>query len=234
MKTNYKIPNSNIQTKDVKTLKNQESNTTNNNLENYNELVYKLHKLKMTNPKDINEISKLEFQIIIHESKYNLGNIEKIDASLLALERYQNDLVKENELKANKKRGITIYEDLSYKLYKVKLHNSSSLEKIKKIETKLEQCEKKYELDNIEKIDAKLKAIMKYNENSSKKEENTKRGLTIYEELLKKIYNLKKEEKPNQNKIDNLLLKIKKCSNHYQLTNFDKLEIQIKLLEENN
>lgn len=199
----------------------------------YNELVYQLYCLKMKEPDNIEKISWLELEIMSYVNKYNIANAEKINASLLAIEKYY-DKLKEKELEKSKRRGITIYEDLYYKLYKLKIEKSDSKEKQAKLENKIVDCANKYNLENIEKIDAQMRAIIRYNELSSRKEENKNKGLSIYKDLVVELYNLKQKESKNREKINQIELKMKKCESQYKLNNIDKLDIQLEVLEVNN
>lgn len=212
----------------IRKLPNKDKEELEDKLIIYNELVYELYKLKLDNPNNLEEISKKEIEILEYREKYNIENIDKIEASLLAITRYYEEIEKEKEIKSIKRRGITIYEDLYYKLYKLKMNGNENFEKQKKLEKKISDCDSKYNLDSIEKIEAKINAIVKYNDALMLKEENKKRGLELYHELVVELYNLKYG---NINEIES---KLRKCSNKYNLSNLDKIEIQLKVLEENS
>jgi len=143
-----------------------------NILSKYNDLVYKLYKLKMTSPNNLEEIKKLEYKITTYASEFNLSNIEKIDATLFAVEKYYDEFKNEEENRTKKRRGLTIYKDLSYKLHKTKLDNPSDLPKIKKLEEKIKECKEKYQLTPIEQVDIKIEVLQKYEELLLKREEN--------------------------------------------------------------
>jgi len=194
----------------------------------YNELVYELYKLKINNSDNLEEISRKEIEILEYINKYNIKNIDKIEANLLAITRYYDELENGEVVQLDKKRGITIYEDLYYKLYKLKMNGNGNVERQKKLEKKISDCSSKYNLDSIEKIEAKIRAIVKYNNALALKEENKKRGLELYQELVVELHNLKYG---NINEIES---KLRKCSNKYNLSNLEKIEIQLKVLEENS
>lgn len=203
-------------------------------IEDYKKLTYDLHKLRMTNKESLEEISILEFKLLELSKKYNIGNIEKIDANIYAIEKYHEELTSKDQLINSKNRGISIYEDLNYKLFKQKAKFPINLEKIKKLEEKIKECLTKYNLEEIDKIDAQIRVIKKYSEKLEKKDEDKKVGLNTYEHLISDLYNLKKDELKNRNKIDDITNQIKKCSTKYNLSNLDKLNIQFKILEQIN
>lgn len=203
-------------------------------IEDYKKLTYDLYKLRMTNKESLEEISILEFKLLELSKKYNIGNIEKIDANIYAIEKYHEELTSKDQLINSKNRGISIYEDLNYKLFKQKAKFPINLEKIKKLEEKIKECLTKYNLEEIDKIDAQIRVIKKYSEKLEKKDEDKKVGLNTYEHLISDLYNLKKDELKNRNKIDDITNQIKKCSTKYNLSNLDKLNIQFKILEQIN
>ena len=185
----------------------------------------------MTSPNNTEEINKLEYKITTYASEFNLSNIEKIDATLFAVEKYYDEFKNEEENKTKKRRGQTIYKDLSYKLHKTKLENPSDLSKIKKLEEKIKLCKEKYELTPIEQVDIKIEVLQKYEELLLKREENKKYGLNKYKELLTELHSLKKKGQ-DTSKINDIEVKLKQCSKEYNLTNIDKIDIQFQLLEE--
>lgn len=207
-------------------------NTNEFSIEEYNQLVSDLYKLKITNPNDLEHISKLEFQIKELEKNNNIKNTDKIDAILASLENYYSEIKQEEPLSLDKRRGLYIYEDLSYKLHKLVNTNPINQDKLKKIEQKLDECQEKYHLSELEKIDAKIKALEKYEEQVFRNEENKNIGLNTYKNLIKELNNLKETNLRNIERITQIESKIRKCANQYNLNNLDKISIQLNILEE--
>lgn len=197
----------------------------------YYDLAYRLFKLKVSGEKELEEISKLEFEMMEYANKYNLGNVEKIDASLVALERYSNEMKGKENLVIDKNKGLSIYQDLVYKLYKLKKNDPSDFVKINKLEDKIKFCKNKYQLSDIELIDANLVALERFGYVSSR--DNKNKGLSIYESLISRLYSLRKEEDVNSDEINDIEGKIIKCSNEYKLSNIEKINMQFKILENN-
>lgn len=206
--------------------------TKENYLYTYNELIYHLYRLKLKDSNDLETISKLEFKVSEYECEFNIKSTEKIDSILSALEKYYEEIKQEETISLIKRRGLYIYEDLSFKLHKLKNNTPLNNEKIKKLEQKLTECQNKYALSELEQIDAKIKSLEKYNELLIKQEENKTIGLNYYKNLINELNNLKKENIKNISKIIGLETKIKKCSNTYNLNNLDKITIQLNILEE--
>lgn len=201
------------------------------NMEFYYELAYKLFKAKTSSNKDYDEISKLELEMMEYSNKHNFSNIERIDASLVALERYSNEIEEKESVVLNKNVGLSIYKDLVYKLYKTKKNNSNDIEKIKKLEEKINACTLKYKLSNIELIESNLNALERFNSCIPTRLFNKNKGINTYEKLVSSLYQLKKSDALNVDEIKQIERKIKKCSSDYKLTNIDKINSQFKILE---
>lgn len=231
----HKIRNGNLIQEDLLNDNLSSSDIANNNhysIEEYNKLISELYNLKITNPSDLETISKLEFQAKELEKSNNIKNTEKIDAILAALENYYAEIKQEEPLALDKRRGLYIYEDLSYKLHKLVNTSPINQEKLKKLEQKLSECQEKYHLSEIERIDAKIKALEKYEDQVFRNEENKNIGLNTYKNLIKELNNLKETNLRNIERITQIESKIKKCANQYNLNNLDKISIQLNILEE--
>ena len=87
-------------------------------------------------------------------------------------------------------------------------------------------------MSELEKIDAKIKALEKYEEQVFRNEENKNIGLNTYKNLIKELNNLKETNLKNIERITQIESKIKKCTNQYNLNNLDRINIQLNLLEE--
>lgn len=226
----FDLPNLDLPSFDL-----ESSDTANNNefsIAEYNNLIYNLYNVKITNPNDLETISRLELEAREYEKKYNIKNTEKIDAIIAALETYYDETKEDETLILDKRRGLYIYEDLSYKIHKLVNNKPLNQEKLKKLEQKLFECQEKYHLSEIEKIEAKIKALEKYEEQVFRNEENKNIGLSTYKNLIQELKDLKETNLKNNDRITQIESKIRKCSNQYNLTNLDKINIQLNILEE--